>query len=112
MVLGVAALVGMLGLASYLPISGWASRWGATAAEAADTMPGDGMIPAAGSQSTRAVTISAPAADVWPWLVQFGAGRGGLYSYDAAERMVGADIRNADRILPDINTSRWGTRSG
>jgi hypothetical protein len=79
-VLGVAALVGMVGLASYLPISGWTSLWGATAAEAVATMPGDDLIPAAASHSTRAVTISVRAADVWPWLVQFGAGRGGLYS--------------------------------
>jgi hypothetical protein len=107
----------MLGLASYLPISGWASRWGATAAEAAASMPGDDLIPAAGSQSTRAVTISASAADVWPWLVQFGAGRGGLYSYDAAERMVGADIRNADRILAEhqhiaVGETIWVTPEG
>jgi hypothetical protein len=116
-VLGVAALVGVLGLASYLPVSGWASRWGATATEAAATMPGDDLIPATGSQSTRAVTITVPAAEVWPWLVQFGAGRGGLYSYDAAERMVGADIRNADRILPEhqhiaVGDTIWVTPEG
>jgi hypothetical protein len=41
-------------------------------------------------QTTRAVTIAAPAADVWPWLVQMGFGSAGWYSYDWMERVIGA----------------------
>jgi hypothetical protein len=52
-------------------------------------------------QSTRAVTIKAPAAGVWPWLVQLGAGRGGMYSYDWLENAAGLGIHSADRILPE-----------
>ena len=52
-------------------------------------------------QSTRAVTINAPAAAVWPWLVQLGAGRGGMYSYDLLENAAGLGIHSADRILPE-----------
>lgn len=51
-------------------------------------------------QSTRAVTINAPAAGVWPWLVQLGAGRGGMYSYDLLENAAGLGMHSADRILP------------
>lgn len=50
-------------------------------------------------KSTRAVTIGAPRDAVWPWLAQIGQGRGGLYSYDDLENLLGLDIRSADEIL-------------
>jgi hypothetical protein len=49
---------------------------------------------------TNAITIQAPAARIWPWLVQLGQGRGGLYSYDWLENLVGSDVHSSDRILP------------
>jgi hypothetical protein len=51
--------------------------------------------------TTRAVTIDAPPEEVWAWLVQIGHGRGGLYSYDALENLVGCDIHSARSILPE-----------
>ena len=45
---------------------------------------------------TRAITIAAPAADVWPWLIQMGQGRGGLYTYEWIENLLGAKIHNLD----------------
>lgn len=77
-------------------------RWGATAQEAAGPLPGDELVPAPRLQSTRAVTIAAPPAVVWPWLVQLGSGRGGMYSYDALENAVGLGMQSADRILPEF----------
>jgi hypothetical protein len=76
------------------------NRWGAGDDEAAAPMPGDELVPAPLLGYTRALTIGAPVAAVWPWLVQLGQGRGGLYSYDALENLVGCRIRSADRILP------------
>lgn len=76
-------------------------HWGATAQEAADPLPGDELVRTPRMQSTRAVTIKAPAADVWPWLVQLGAGRGGMYSYDFLENAVGLGMHSADRVLPE-----------
>ena len=76
-------------------------RWGASTQEAAGPLPGDELVPTPRMQSTRAVTIHAPAADVWPWLVQLGAGRGGMYSYDLLENAAGLGIHSADRILPE-----------
>ncbi|QCB98861.1 hypothetical protein E5206_05420 [Arthrobacter sp. PAMC25564] len=77
-------------------------RWGATPQEAAGPLPGDEFVRTPRMQSTRAVTIAAPAARVWPWLVQLGAGRGGMYSYDALENAAGLGIHSADRILPEF----------
>ncbi|WP_156910370.1 hypothetical protein [Nocardia mangyaensis] len=48
-------------------------------------MPGDDLLPRADIVSTRAVTIDVDAAAIWPWLAQFGPGRGGAYTYDWIE---------------------------
>jgi hypothetical protein len=79
----------------------WMSRWGVTDKEARMDLPGDELVARADVTATRAVTVNAGAADVWPWLVQLGQGRGGFYSYDALENLVGADIHNADRIVSE-----------
>ena len=76
-------------------------HWGATAQESAAPLPGDEFVRTPRMQSTRAVTINAPAASVWPWLVQLGAGRGGMYSYDVLENAAGLGMHSADRILPE-----------
>lgn len=77
------------------------NAWGTSPEEARATMPGDELVPDPVLVSTRAVTIAAPPAAVWPWLAQIGQGRGGLYSYDALENLVGLDIHSADAILPE-----------
>ena len=79
----------------------WMHRWGATAEELGAGWPGDGLVVGADLTTTRAVTVHAPAAEVWPWIAQLGQGRGGFYSYDALENLVGCDIRSADRIVPE-----------
>lgn len=61
-------------------------------------LPGDELIPSATVIATRAISIAAPAAAVWPWLVQLGYGRGGFYSHDRLERLVGLDIHSAERV--------------
>src|SRR6266700_193576 len=56
-------------------------HWGATAEEAGIRLPGDDLVPDARYVTTRAVTVRAPAAAIWPWLVQMGQGRAGFYTY-------------------------------
>jgi hypothetical protein len=76
-------------------------RWGATDDEVNRTLPGDDLISHADLTATRAITIHATAAQVWPWIAQLGQGRGGFYSYDFLENLVGCDIHSADRIVPE-----------
>lgn len=76
-------------------------RWGATDEELAAVLPGDELIAHPNLVATRAITIDATADRVWPWLAQLGQGRGGLYSYDALENLVGCDMHSADRIVPE-----------
>lgn len=77
------------------------NRWGATDAEVAGRMPGDELVPEPDLGYTRAITIDATPEQVWPWLVQIGQGRGGLYSFDGLENVVRCDIHSAERILPE-----------
>ncbi len=76
------------------------SDWGATTAEATAPMYGDDLLPEARLQTTRAVSIAAPPADVWPWLVQMGPGRAGAYTYDWIENLFGLDMHSSHEILP------------
>lgn len=77
------------------------NHWGASADEVASGMPGDELVPQPRLGYTRAITIAAPPRRVWPWLAQIGHGRGGLYSYDGLENLVGCDIHSADEVLPE-----------
>jgi hypothetical protein len=75
-------------------------RWGTTDEEVTTALPGDELIPHADLTATRAVSVRAGADVVWPWIAQLGQGRGGFYSYDFLENLVGCDIHSADRIVP------------
>jgi hypothetical protein len=86
----------------------WANNWGATKAERIMPLPGDEFVPNPTSQSTYGITIWAPAADAWKWLVQIGQDRGGFYSYSFLENRFGADIHNTNEIKPEWRERRAG----
>jgi hypothetical protein len=97
------------GLAAYgLALRPWFLAWGATDEEVRGPWPGDEMTPDAICQATRAVTIFASADEIWPWLAQIGQDRGGFYSYTWLENLFGARMRNADRLLPDLEDRKVG----
>ena len=79
----------------------WMYRWGARDDELDATLPGDELVDTAAPRTTRAVTVDAPPAQVWPWLAQIGEDRGGFYSYSLLERLVGADMHNAGAVHPE-----------
>jgi hypothetical protein len=76
-------------------------RWGATDQELEAHLPGDDLIAHPDVLATRAITVCASADLVWPWIAQLGQGRGGFYSYDFLENLVGCDMHSADRIHPE-----------
>ncbi len=86
----------------------WHLHWGATAEEASGEVAGDELMPAADIVATRVVEIGAPPSAIWPWLVQMGPGRGGAYTYDWIERWLGIDIRNTDRVIPELQHLKVG----
>lgn len=87
-----------------LALSRWPrmATWGATPEEAEGPMAGDDLVPGAKYRTTHAVTVDAPVEQVWPWLVQMGQGRGGMYSYDWLENLVGLHMHSADRVVPEL----------
>ena len=78
---------------------GGASSAGATDEESDGPLLGDDLIAIPDMVATRAITIRASADQVWPWIAQLGQGRGGFYSYDVLENLLGCDIHSADRIV-------------
>ena len=64
------------------------TRSGVSDAEVAMPLPGDGLVPDATDVIDRAVTLPAPPAAVWPWLVQLGKGRAGWYFPHRLERLL------------------------
>ena len=100
--------------------------WTATADERAMPLPGDDLVASPIAQTTHAVTISAPPAQIWPWLVQTGQGRAGFYSdspfwdrcVDWYYRLLsrehpgkaasGYQVADADRIVPEWQNRQAG----
>jgi hypothetical protein len=96
-----AGAVATVGPAAYLLFCRrWCLTWGARDDEAAAKLPGDELLPDADLVTTRAVTVDAPPEAIWPWLVQMGSGRGGAYSYDWIENLLGLNMHSASEILP------------
>jgi hypothetical protein len=84
-------------------------NWGATDAEANARLPGDELLEEADGVATRAITIDAPASAVWPWIAQMGPSpRGGAYTYDWIENLLGLDMHSADRVLPEYQHPQVG----
>jgi len=86
----------------------WRVRWGATDEEVKKKLPGDDAVSHPRVGWTHAITVQAPIEKVWPWLAQIGQGRGGFYSYEFLENLVGCQIYNADQILPDCQDLQVG----
>lgn len=118
---GLAALLGY-----HFIIRPWSFHWGSTHSEIHEALPGDELISNPMRQMTRSIAINAPAAAVWPWLVQMGFGRASWYTYQFLEKilrlsgeigLLSPDFYqrykaqwkpNADRILPQYQSLRVG----
>jgi hypothetical protein len=83
----------------------WQLRWGATDAEVKRSMPGDEIVGKPSFNATRAVTIHAPAQNIYPWIVQMGVTRAGWYSYDLLDNL---GRRSAESILPEHQNIQVG----
>ncbi len=84
-------------------------NWGATGTEAEAWLPGDELLEHADGIATRAITIDADAAAVWPWIVQMGPSpRGGAYTYDRIENLLGLDMHSTDQVLLEYQHPQVG----
>lgn len=87
----------------------WLQNWGSTEAERRRRYPGDGEGKPL-FKVTRAVTVHAPAEEVWKWLVQIGEDKGGFYSYDWLENLAGCHVHSADEIHPEWQNLKAGDK--
>jgi hypothetical protein len=77
----------------------WMDRWGATDDEIAASFSGDELLPSPAVTYTRAITVNATPEEIYPWLLQMGAEKGGMYSYSWFEtNLLRCELINADRI--------------
>jgi hypothetical protein len=98
-----------LAAVSQLVVRPWYLSWGATQAELGRSLTGDEIVPE-GRRHTRAITIEAPAEEVWPWVAQLGQDRGGFYSYELLEDLVGCEMTNLDRAHPSLGSWKIGDK--
>ena len=107
------AVATALGALYRLGLRGRILNWGATRGEAGSRLPGDELLEQADGVSTRAITVDAPPSSVWPWLAQMGpAPRGGAYTYDWLENLLGLNMHSVDRVLPEFQHPQVGDTIG
>jgi hypothetical protein len=71
-------------------------------------LPGDEILARPGHTIDRATLINAPAAEVWPWLVQLGKGRAGWYAPSWIEWFMPSSKQGAHKIVPKLQKVRVG----
>ena len=102
----VVGVVAVLVIAALIP---WMDRWGATQDEISASFTGDELVAAPRITYTRAVTINAAPEEVYPWIVQLGAEKGGMYSYSWFETSIlQCELINADRIHEEWQNLKVG----
>src|SRR3954462_4290105 len=78
--------------------------WGMDPAEVELPLPGDDLVTEPNAIETRGVTIEAPVAKVWPYLVQMGFGRAGWYSYE----LLDSKVKGAETVVPELQKLEEG----
>ncbi len=106
----IAVLLGVIAIVviAVVLLTPWMDRWGATADETNATFTGDELLPRPAQVVNRAITIRATPDQIYPWLIQLGADKGGMYSYTWFEGLLNCPQVNADRIHQEWQGLRVG----
>lgn len=108
---GVEGLILFVAIFFSWPVSRhWLANWRSTDDERSSGWPGDELVSDPDTVYTRAIEIAATPSDIWPWIVQFGFGRAGFYSYEILERLVGIPVKNVESIVPAMQSLRVGDK--
>jgi hypothetical protein len=108
MVLGV--LVGLLAIVVLVAIllTPWMDRWGTTAEDRSAAFPGDNLISSPARVINRSVIIQAAPEEIFPWILQIGADKSGMYSYTWLENLVGCKMAKVEAICPEWQSLQVG----
>jgi len=96
--IGVLAGLGVLAIILIFALLPWVDRYGAMDEEINASYPGDELVPNPRITYTRAISIAATSEEIYPWIAQLGADKGGMYSYTWIEALIQCPQTNADRI--------------
>lgn len=108
--IGILAGIGILALIVMFALLPWMDKWGARDDEIAASFSGDELVPSPRLLYTRAVTINAAPEQIYPWIVQLGADKGGMYSYTWLETLIQCPQTNADRIHEEWQDLKVGDK--
>ena len=90
-------------VAGYLTLQWLGRTWGTTGQERHRQLPGDRLTRHPVAITTHAITVSAPPARIWPWLVQMGWHRGGWYTAGWVDRILfPANGPSTDHIIVEL----------
>ncbi len=91
-----AIVISVLAIVLLMP---WMDSWGASVEETSAPMPGDELVMSPNIGYTRGISVNASPEQIYPWIVQIGAEKGGWYSYEWFEtNVLRCQNTNADRI--------------
>ena len=107
-ILGVLVLVLVLVVVLAIVFTPWMNRWHTTAEERAAAFPGDDLVTAPKLVINRGVTIKAAPEKIYPWLLQIGADKAGMYSYTALERLTGCQMAKDEVIRAEWQSLKEG----
>ena len=71
-------------------------------------LPGDDLFENPARVANRAVTINASADKIYPWILQIGADKSGMYSYTWLENLVGCKMAKDEVIRPEWQVLKEG----
>ena len=104
----VLAVLAVIVMIASLP---WMDRWGATSDEINASFPGDELVLSPRYVYNRVITVHAAPEEIYPWLVQMGAERGGMYTYSWFEtNILRCELINADRIHQEWQDLKVGDK--
>lgn len=108
--IGILVGIGILAVIVMFALLPWMDKWGATDDEITASFSGDELVPSPRLLYTRAVTVTAAPEQIYPWIVQLGADKGGMYSYTWLETLIQCPQSNADRIHEEWQDLKVGDK--
>jgi len=110
-IVGILAGLGVLAVIVMVALLPWMDRWGATDSEVTASYSGDELVRSPRIIYTRAISINAAPEEIYPWIVQLGALKGGMYSYEWFEtNILRCELINADRIHEEWQDLKVGDK--
>ena len=108
MILGILVVILVTLILVAVLLTPWMNQWGATAEEIGLVFPGDELVANPAQISNHAVTVNAAPDEIYPWLLQIGADKSGMYSYTWLENLVGCTMAKVEEIRPEWQELKEG----